>query len=78
MDALLYVRHFFYPHHLCFQGEVSDIPRFSLFHISFGLELVALVLSAIADITPEARERAKRVFLIRSLICFHHYSSLPV
>uniref|UniRef100_A0A3P9HFG9 ATP-binding cassette, sub-family C (CFTR/MRP), member 2 n=1 Tax=Oryzias latipes TaxID=8090 RepID=A0A3P9HFG9_ORYLA len=59
-------------------GEVSDIPRFCLFHISFGLELAALVLSARADITPEARERAKRVFLIQSQICFHHYSSLPV
>uniref|UniRef100_A0A8C8DUL0 Canalicular multispecific organic anion transporter 1 n=1 Tax=Oryzias sinensis TaxID=183150 RepID=A0A8C8DUL0_9TELE len=47
-------------------GEVSDIPRFCLFHISFGLELVALVLSAIADITPEARDRAKRVFLIQN------------
>uniref|UniRef100_A0A3P9K0Y3 ATP-binding cassette, sub-family C (CFTR/MRP), member 2 n=1 Tax=Oryzias latipes TaxID=8090 RepID=A0A3P9K0Y3_ORYLA len=63
-------------------GEVSDIPRFSLFHISFGLELVALVLSAIADITPEARERAKRnpeigaSFLSR--ITFNWFNSMVV
>uniref|UniRef100_A0A3B3CYX9 ABC-type glutathione-S-conjugate transporter n=1 Tax=Oryzias melastigma TaxID=30732 RepID=A0A3B3CYX9_ORYME len=41
-------------------GEVSDVPRFCLFHISFGLELIALVLSAFADIPPEAREQVKK------------------
>uniref|UniRef100_A0A672I9F9 ABC-type glutathione-S-conjugate transporter n=1 Tax=Salarias fasciatus TaxID=181472 RepID=A0A672I9F9_SALFA len=38
--------------------EVSDVPRFCLFYISFGLELVALVLSAVADISPENPEKA--------------------
>uniref|UniRef100_A0A4W6CQK3 ATP-binding cassette, sub-family C (CFTR/MRP), member 2 n=1 Tax=Lates calcarifer TaxID=8187 RepID=A0A4W6CQK3_LATCA len=32
------------------QGEISNVPRFCLFYISFGLELIALLLSA----NPEA------------------------
>uniref|UniRef100_A0A3P9Q7M5 ABC-type glutathione-S-conjugate transporter n=1 Tax=Poecilia reticulata TaxID=8081 RepID=A0A3P9Q7M5_POERE len=37
-------------------GEVRDVPRFSLFYISFGLEVIALILSALADISPETKE----------------------
>ncbi|XP_068597286.1 ATP-binding cassette sub-family C member 2 [Brachionichthys hirsutus] len=40
-------------------GEISDIPRFCLFYISFGLELIALVLSAVADLPPEVEQRVK-------------------
>uniref|UniRef100_A0A3P9ASD7 Canalicular multispecific organic anion transporter 1 n=1 Tax=Maylandia zebra TaxID=106582 RepID=A0A3P9ASD7_9CICH len=41
-------------------GEVRDVPRFSLFYISFGLELIALVLSIMADIPPEAKDFIKK------------------
>ncbi|XP_070772711.1 ATP-binding cassette sub-family C member 2 isoform X2 [Enoplosus armatus] len=41
-------------------GEISDVPRFCLFYISFGLELVALILSAVADIPLEAKEHVKK------------------
>ncbi|XP_031594894.2 canalicular multispecific organic anion transporter 1 [Oreochromis aureus] len=41
-------------------GEVPDVPRFSLFYISFGLELIALVLSTVADIPPEAKDFIKK------------------
>lgn len=43
------------------QGEISDVPRFCLFYISFGLELIALVLSAIPDIPRDAEEHVKKV-----------------
>uniref|UniRef100_A0A8C1FH76 Uncharacterized protein n=1 Tax=Cyprinus carpio carpio TaxID=630221 RepID=A0A8C1FH76_CYPCA len=33
--------------------EIADLPRFCLFYISYGLQLIALVLSAIADVSPE-------------------------
>uniref|UniRef100_A0A669B6R3 ATP-binding cassette, sub-family C (CFTR/MRP), member 2 n=1 Tax=Oreochromis niloticus TaxID=8128 RepID=A0A669B6R3_ORENI len=39
---------------------VPDVPRFSLFYISFGLELIALVLSTVADIPPEAKDLIKK------------------
>ncbi|KAF3708249.1 Canalicular multispecific organic anion transporter 1 [Channa argus] len=41
-------------------GEVKDVPRFCLFYISFALELIALVLSALADIPVETKELAKQ------------------
>lgn len=42
------------------QEQISDLPRFCLFYISFGLELIAIVLSAVADIPPEAEELVKK------------------
>ncbi|XP_032409131.1 canalicular multispecific organic anion transporter 1-like isoform X2 [Xiphophorus hellerii] len=39
---------------------VRDVPRFSLFYISFGLAVIALILSALADITPEEKELVKK------------------
>ncbi|CAJ1067622.1 canalicular multispecific organic anion transporter 1 [Xyrichtys novacula] len=41
-------------------GTIPDVPRFSLFYISFGLELIAFVLSMIADVPPEAKEQVKK------------------
>lgn len=41
-------------------GEVHDVPRFSLFYISFGLKLISLVLSTVADIPPEAKDFIKK------------------
>uniref|UniRef100_A0AAQ4Q2F0 ATP-binding cassette, sub-family C (CFTR/MRP), member 2 n=1 Tax=Gasterosteus aculeatus aculeatus TaxID=481459 RepID=A0AAQ4Q2F0_GASAC len=63
-------------------GEISDVPRFCLFYISFGLELIALILSAMADIPPEAQEVVKKnpeagaAFLSR--ITFNWFSSMVV
>ncbi|XP_078129230.1 ATP-binding cassette sub-family C member 2 [Sander vitreus] len=63
-------------------GEISDVPRFCLFYISFGLELIALILSAVADIPPEAEELVKKnpetgaAFLSR--ITFNWFNSMVV
>uniref|UniRef100_A0A8C2I0L6 ATP-binding cassette, sub-family C (CFTR/MRP), member 2 n=1 Tax=Cyprinus carpio TaxID=7962 RepID=A0A8C2I0L6_CYPCA len=44
--------------------EITDLPRFCLFYISYGLQLIALVLSAIADVSPEV----KRISQTRPLV----------
>ncbi|KAK9963932.1 hypothetical protein ABG768_005147 [Culter alburnus] len=62
------------------QDEVSDVPRFCLFYISYGLQLIALVLSAIADVSPEVKRlsqknpEAKATFLSR--ITFNWFNSM--
>lgn len=64
------------------QGEISDLPRFCLFYISFGLEVIALFLSAVADVSPEDEELVKKnpeagaVFLSR--ITFDWFNSMVV
>ncbi|XP_023265173.1 canalicular multispecific organic anion transporter 1 [Seriola lalandi dorsalis] len=64
------------------QGEISDLPRFCLFYISFGLEVIALLLSAVADISPEAEEHVKKnpeagaAFLSR--ITFNWFNSMVI
>lgn len=60
--SLLHPEHLLSTH----QGEISDLPRFCLFYISFGLEVIALALSTVADISPEDEELVKRV-----RICTH-------
>ncbi|XP_029305645.1 LOW QUALITY PROTEIN: ATP-binding cassette sub-family C member 2 [Cottoperca gobio] len=61
-------------------GEVSDVPRFCLFYISFGLELIVLILSAVADVAPEDKEHVKKnpeagaAFLSR--ITFNWFNSM--
>uniref|UniRef100_A0A7N6B5W4 Copper homeostasis protein cutC homolog n=1 Tax=Anabas testudineus TaxID=64144 RepID=A0A7N6B5W4_ANATE len=63
-------------------GEVRDVPRFCLFYISFALELIALILSAVADVPLEAKEVAKKnpeagaAFLSR--ITFNWFNSMAV
>ncbi|XP_070696945.1 ATP-binding cassette sub-family C member 2 [Pempheris klunzingeri] len=63
-------------------GEINDVPRFSLFFISFGLETIALILSTVADIPPEAEELVKKnpeigaPFLSR--ITFNWFNSMVV
>nr|XP_019944660.1 PREDICTED: canalicular multispecific organic anion transporter 1 [Paralichthys olivaceus] len=42
------------------EGVISDVPRFCLFFISFGLQIIALVLSALADVPPEMEESIKK------------------
>ncbi|XP_074531508.1 ATP-binding cassette sub-family C member 2 [Halichoeres trimaculatus] len=64
------------------QGAINDLPRFCIFYISFGLELIAFVLSAVADIPPEAEELVKKnpeagaPFLSR--ITFNWFNSMVV
>ncbi|KAK7930845.1 hypothetical protein WMY93_007240 [Mugilogobius chulae] len=64
------------------QGEVIDVPRFSLFYISFALEMCAFVLSTIADVPREALEQVKRnpeegaAFLSR--ITFNWFNSMVI
>lgn len=64
------------------QGEVTDLPRFCLFFISFGLELLALVLSAIADVPPEDEDLVQKnpevgaAFLSR--ITFNWFNSMVI
>lgn len=61
---------------LFFQENVADLPRFCLFYIAFFLELVALVLSAIADVSPEVKELAKKVnVVVCCFFCFVFFSS---
>ncbi|XP_038593401.1 canalicular multispecific organic anion transporter 1 [Micropterus salmoides] len=61
-------------------GEITDVPRFCLFYISFGLELIALILSAVADIPLEAKELVRKnpeagaAFLSR--ITFNWFNSM--
>lgn len=52
------------------QEAVEDLPRFCLFYIAFGLELIALILSAIADVSPHDKERVKKVALYFFLTCY--------
>ncbi|XP_077585449.1 ATP-binding cassette sub-family C member 2 [Stigmatopora nigra] len=42
------------------QGEIVDLPRFCLFCISYGLEVIAFILSGLADISPEAKKVVKK------------------
>lgn len=63
-------------------GEINDVPRFCLFYISFGLEFIALILSALADICPEDKEFVKKnpeagaTFLSR--ITFNWFNSMVI
>ncbi|XP_043408329.1 ATP-binding cassette sub-family C member 2 isoform X2 [Chelonia mydas] len=41
-------------------GLVPDLPRFSLFFISYGLQLLLLIISAFSDVAPETEEMAKK------------------
>uniref|UniRef100_A0A8B9K1H1 ABC-type glutathione-S-conjugate transporter n=1 Tax=Astyanax mexicanus TaxID=7994 RepID=A0A8B9K1H1_ASTMX len=42
--------------------KVLDPPHFYLFYVSYGLKLVALMLSAIADVPPDLREMTKKCY----------------
>ncbi|XP_051945451.1 canalicular multispecific organic anion transporter 1 isoform X1 [Xyrauchen texanus] len=62
------------------QEEIVDLPRFCLFYISYGLQLIAFVLSAIADVSPEVKKLSKKnpeataTFLSR--ITFNWFNSM--
>ncbi|KYO26377.1 hypothetical protein Y1Q_0016954 [Alligator mississippiensis] len=42
------------------QGPIPDVPRFSLFLLSYGLQLVLTVTSTFSDIAPETAEAARK------------------
>ncbi|XP_016097318.1 canalicular multispecific organic anion transporter 1-like [Sinocyclocheilus grahami] len=62
--------------------EIADLPRFCLFYISYGLQLIAWVLSAIADVSPEVKRisqmnpEARATFLSR--ITFNWFNSMVI
>eukprot|EP00075_Anas_platyrhynchos_P027019 XP_027316272.1 LOW QUALITY PROTEIN: canalicular multispecific organic anion transporter 1 [Anas platyrhynchos] len=42
------------------QDPITDVPRFVLFFISYGLQLLLFLLSGFSDIAPEAKEMTKK------------------
>lgn len=64
------------------KGVIEDLPRFCLFYISFGLQVLALILSGFADTAPEAADTVKKnpelgaSFLSR--ITFNYMNSMIV
>lgn len=43
------------------QAPISDVPRFALFFISYGLQLLLFVVSGFSDVAPETKEISKKV-----------------
>lgn len=43
------------------QEPISDLPRFILFFISYGLQLLLFFVSGFSDIAPETKEIGKKV-----------------
>lgn len=43
------------------QDSISDVPRFVLFFISYGLQLLLFLLSGFSDIASETKEMTKKV-----------------
>ncbi|XP_048800530.1 ATP-binding cassette sub-family C member 2 [Lagopus muta] len=62
------------------QDPISDVPRFVLFFISYGLQLLLFIVSGFSDISPEAKEFAKKnpgvTASILSTITFEWYSRM--
>ncbi|CAB1429177.1 unnamed protein product [Pleuronectes platessa] len=62
------------------EGGIRDVPRFCLFFISFGFQVVELILSGVADVPPEMEESVKKnpetgaAFLSR--ITFNWFNSM--
>ncbi|NXY69746.1 MRP2 protein, partial [Glareola pratincola] len=42
------------------QAPISDVPRFVLFFISYGLQLLLFLVSGFSDVTPETKEITKK------------------
>ncbi|KAL7990705.1 hypothetical protein Chor_014135 [Crotalus horridus] len=64
------------------QGAITDVPRFSFFLGSYGLQLLLLSISVISDVAPEMKEAAKKnpeiTASFLSSITFHWYNSMVV
>ncbi|KAL8187521.1 UNVERIFIED_CONTAM: Canalicular multispecific organic anion transporter 1 [Gekko kuhli] len=62
------------------QGSISDLPRFCLFILSYGIQVFLVIISAISDIAPEMKEAAKKnpeiTASFLSIITFHWYNRI--
>ncbi|XP_027644671.1 ATP-binding cassette sub-family C member 2 isoform X3 [Falco peregrinus] len=62
------------------QASISDVPRFVLFFISYGLQLLLFLVSGFSDIAPETKEIRKKnpevTASFLSSITFEWYSSM--
>ncbi|XP_058043060.1 ATP-binding cassette sub-family C member 2 isoform X2 [Ahaetulla prasina] len=62
------------------QGSITDVPRFSFFIGSYGLQLLLLSVSVISDVAPELKEAAKKnpeiTASFLSSITYHWYNSM--
>nr|XP_056705308.1 ATP-binding cassette sub-family C member 2 [Euleptes europaea] len=62
------------------QGSISDIPRFCLFLLSYGIQLLLIIISAVTDVAPEMKEAAKKnpeiTASFLSFITFHWYNRM--
>ncbi|XP_010145575.1 PREDICTED: canalicular multispecific organic anion transporter 1 [Eurypyga helias] len=57
------------------QAPISDMPRFVLFFISYGLQLLLFLVSGFSDITPETKEPEVTASFLSS-ITFEWYTSM--
>ncbi|XP_026557029.1 canalicular multispecific organic anion transporter 1 isoform X1 [Pseudonaja textilis] len=64
------------------QGSITDVPRFSFFLGSYGLQLLLLFVSIISDVAPEMKEAAEKnpeiTASFLSSITFHWYNRMMV
>ncbi|ETE66837.1 Canalicular multispecific organic anion transporter 1, partial [Ophiophagus hannah] len=64
------------------QGSITDVPRFSFFLGSYGLQLLLLFVSVISDVAPEMKEAAEKnpeiTASFLSSITFHWYNRTVV
>ncbi|XP_067995695.1 ATP-binding cassette sub-family C member 2 isoform X1 [Melanerpes formicivorus] len=64
------------------QAPISDVPRFVLFFISYGLQLLLFIVSGFSDVAPETKEIWKKNPAVTasflSSISFQWYSSMVV
>ncbi|NWS71615.1 MRP2 protein, partial [Crotophaga sulcirostris] len=62
------------------QAPISDVPRFVLFFISYGLQLLLFLVSGFSDIAPETKEIAKKnpevTASFLSSVTFEWYTSI--
>ncbi|XP_064001683.1 ATP-binding cassette sub-family C member 2 [Pogoniulus pusillus] len=62
------------------QAPISDVPRFALFFVSYGLQLLLFVVSGFSDVAPETKEISKKnpemTASFLSSMTFEWYSSM--
>ncbi|CAI5775246.1 canalicular multispecific organic anion transporter 1 [Podarcis lilfordi] len=62
------------------QGSITDVPRFSFFLVSYGLQLILFFISIVSDVAPEMKEAAKKnpeiVASFLSFLTFQWYSRM--
>ncbi|XP_025906528.1 canalicular multispecific organic anion transporter 1 [Nothoprocta perdicaria] len=64
------------------QAPISDVPRFVLFYISYGLQLLLFFISGFSDVAAEAKEISKKnpeiTSSFLSFITFDWYTSMVI